>query len=71
MDDEIKAFRIKFSDSDNGYIVVCRANGDLKRLIDHLKNCSGCALTEISRDKIGDDQAMGKIYLEHVKNDEG
>jgi len=69
MDDEIKAFRIRFPDSDNGYIVVCRAHGSLKQLFDKLRDGTDCTLTEIPRDKIGDDQAMGKIYLEQVKGD--
>lgn len=69
MDEEIKAYRIRFLDSDNGYIVVCRASGSLKQLLDKQRNCSDCVLTEIPRDKIQDDQAMGKIYVEQVKDD--
>lgn len=66
MNDEINVYRIRFADSDNGYIVVCRANGDLKQLLDKLRDCSGCTLMEIPRDKIQDDKAMGEIYIEQM-----
>ncbi len=69
MDDEIKAYRIRFSDSDNGYIIACRAQGSLNQLLDKLKSCPDCVVAEIPRDMIQDDQTMGKIYLEQVKGD--
>jgi hypothetical protein len=59
---DVKTYKVEVEGSENGYIVICSANGHLKDLMEQLKACANCKVTEVNRDAIDDLKAMQTIY---------
>lgn len=59
---DVKTYEVEVDGSENGYIVICAANGHLKDLMETLKTCANCKVTEVNRDAIDDLKAMQRIY---------
>ena len=55
---DVKTYKVEVEGSENGYIVICSANGHLKELMEILMTCANCKVTKVNRDAIDDLQAM-------------
>ena len=59
---DVRTYKVEFTGSVNGYIVVCSTHGHLKDLMEQLRNCANCTVSEVTREGIEDLRAMQRIY---------
>jgi len=62
MDTEVKTYKVQFPETGNVYVVVCSTDGSQKELMEQLKTCKNCTVSEIPRDRIPDMKALRSIY---------
>jgi len=64
---ELKTYRVEFGETGNVYALACTASGNLNELVDGLRSCENCTVTEYPSDRIQDLKSMQVICGEVIK----
>jgi len=62
MTDNVKSYKVEVDGADKKFLVICSEQGHLKDLMQQLKTCANCTVTDVNRDAIKDMKSMQTIY---------